>query len=719
MGKQNNRTRLLIIAALFVIIALGYTGRLLYLQVSGQDYYTMSQPVATYTRTVPIQAMRGEIYDRNGEALVRNVYSYTLSLDYASRPDTEKEQNDLILALRQAALDAEETEKLIKPQEVLEIAVTGNGLSVSRPEGFSETSRGRKYEKLIKDLNVRENAGVDEEVQALLVHFGIIKKGNDKTTGQAVYTDLYEPEEAATLLAVRLDMALSGFSAVQPYPIAKDISVSYLSKVVERFTRGWRVTQTAERVYLYPGFASHILGYTGKIPSDQVEYYTAEGYPMDAIVGLTGAEAAFEQYLRGTDGELTITEDSYGNVLDTKVTKEPVAGQDVYLTLDIGMQITAERALAEDIIRIRETADPEKPLSGEDASSGALTVLDVHTSEVLAIVSYPTFNLATFWNDYSVLRDDPLSPMYNRALSGTYAPGSTFKVGVAVAALTEGIIEKDTIIDAQGEYRYYEEVGFTPRCWIYLLSGQVHGKINVVEAIQESCNYFFYDVGRRLTIEKMNEYSKRYGFGQPTGIELPEKTGILAGPAYRAEFGLDQWSPGDTLQAAIGQSDNLFTPLQLNCYLCTVLNGGTRNAAHLLKEVRDYATGEVTVPEELRVLSSFEISDEILETVKEGMKGVMDRGSAASVFSGYGISVGGKTGTAQVYKDKSDNAIMVAFAPFEEPEIVVTSVIEQGADGTAAGVAIRDVFDYYFADELAEIKAREDALKGETEDGDS
>ena len=243
---------------------------------------------------------------------------------------------------------------------------------------------------------------------------------------------------------------------------------------------------------------------------------------------------------------------------------------------------------------------------------------------------------------------------------------------------------------------YYASSGFTPRCWIYLLSGKVHGKINVVQAIQESCNYFFYDVGRQLTIQKMNEYAKYYGLGEHTGIELNEKTGILAGPDYRNDNGLDEWSPGDTLQAAIGQSDNLFTPLQISSYFATVLNSGKRYACHILSEVHDYASGEVTYKKQPEVLSSFNITDEILSVVKEGMKGVMDNGSAASVFSGYEISVGGKTGTAQVYSDKSDNGVMAAFAPFENPEIAITCVIEQGSGGTEAGYSVRDVFDYYF-----------------------
>lgn len=717
MKKRDNWTRLLAIGIMFIAVAVLYIGRLLFLQVSGQDYYSMSTPVVTYTRTVPIQAQRGEIYDRNGVPLVTNSYARTLSLDYKSKPGTDTELNELLLAVRGIAAETGEAACLNEPEDIVSAEAVSDGLIYRKPDGFGDTSRGRRYRKLLNELSVEEDAGIEAEGNALLLYFGITVKETDPVTKVSTKTWRYDYETAAELFNIRLDMVLDGFSPVQPYPLANDVSLNFLTAVEERFGRGFQVSVSADRVYHFPGYASHIIGYVGKIPADDVEFYTAEGYAMDAIVGRTGSEAAFEEYLRGRDGVLTITEDEYGNVLSTEITKEPEAGQDIYLTIDIRMQIVAEKALAENIFQIRAEANPNKALTGEDASAGALTVLDVHTSEILAIASYPTFNLATFWEDFSDLNNDPVSPLYNRALFGTYAPGSTFKIGVAIAALSEKIITKDTIINTKGIYTYYEDSGYTPRCWLYLLAGESHGPINVVEAIQESCNYFFFDVSRQLTIEKMNEYCISYGLGQPTGVELPEKTGILAGPDYRADHGMGQWSPGDTLQAGIGQSDNLFTPLQISCYLNTVLNSGTRYAAHLLYKVHNYGEETPVYTSEPQILSKIKISDEILGLVREGMKGVMDNGSAASVFSGYEISVGGKTGTAQVYTDKSDNGIMMAFAPFDDPEIVVTSVIEQGSGGTEAGYAIRDIFDYYFnLDEIRAAKAAAEAAQRAAEE---
>lgn len=697
MKKRDNIIRIWAIAVLYIAIALVYVGRLLYLQVSGQDYYTMSTPSRTYSRTVKIQAQRGEIFDRNGNALVSNKYSHNIALDYASLPADEKASCDIMISLVDAARILGLSDCVAEPKESLVVsAQSGVGLTYSMSDSFLDSSRGRKYTKLIGELNVKTGASLEEQAQALLLHYGIAEW--NKTDECLEYNYTYE--SCAFLLELRLDMDLSGFSSVSPYVLIEGATLELLTVAEETCPRGILIQTSAERVYNYPGYASHILGRVGKIPGGKLEYYTELGYPMDAIVGIEGVEQAFEEYLRGTDGEMKITEDAYGNILSSEITKEPSPGHDVYLTIDIEMQMVAEKGLAENIFKIREEAKWSGPLSGEDASAGAMTVIDVDTCEILAICSYPTYNLATFSEDWEVISTAQPEPLYNRALSG-YAPGSTFKVGVSVAALEEGIIEKNTYINAQGMYMYYADSGYTPRCWLYLLTGQSHGPINVVEAIQESCNYFFYDVGRRLTIEKMNEYCKHFGLGEPTGIELPEKTGILAGPGYRAEKGLNQWSPGDTLQAAIGQSDNLFTPLQLGVYLSTILNGGTRYSAHLLYQVRSYGGERILYQNEPTVVSEIKITDDHLDTVREGMRGVMDNGSAASVFSGYAIPVGGKTGTAQVSDTKSDNGIMTAFAPFDDPEIVISCIIEQASGGTEAGYCVRDVFDYYFRDAIA------------------
>lgn len=289
---------------------------------------------------------------------------------------------------------------------------------------------------------------------------------------------------------------MNNFSAAEPYTILTDISVELISQILEGSTRGVRVSSEAERVYHFPGVASHILGRVGRITAENAEYYEELGYSMDAIVGVDGAEKAFEEYLHGVDGELTIVEDGYGNVLEQYVSREPVAGQHVYLTIDIELQQAAEKALADNIAMIAENgAASGTTLSGEDADAGALTAIDAKTGAVLALASYPTYDLSTFSETYADLVQDEKAPLFNRALEGTYAPGSTFKPGVAAAALQEGIITPQTEIQDLGQYTYYAD--YQPRCWIYTprYGMRTHGYVNVSEAIQVSCNYFFYEVG--------------------------------------------------------------------------------------------------------------------------------------------------------------------------------------------------------------------------------
>ncbi len=724
MKTRENLPRLFILTVLCIALGLVYMGRLLYLQVSGQDYYSMSQRAVYRTRTETIQAQRGEIFDRNGTPLVTNSTAYILRLDYLAMPTDNESINAMLLDLNTVAARSGEQDKIVPPGDSLLLETSPSGITFRYPDGFFETVRGRRYTRLVNELNVGEDATVEEEARAIMYYYGILSLDRDPDTNEAEYYYNYPYDVAASLFLRRLDMTLSEFSALEPYTVARDISMTFIAGIGELYPHGFETRTETNRVYHYPGYLSHILGWIGRIPSEKEEYYKNLGYSHDALVGRDGCEATFEEYLHGADGILTITEDSYGTVVKTEVTKEPVAGCDLYLTIDINMQVVTENALAENVLRIREGTPHIRALSGEDAYIGAMTVLNPKNNEIIAIASYPTFNLATVQEDYAYLNADEHAPMFNRALLGGYAPGSTFKVGVATAALMEGTITKDTVIDAQGQYMYYADTGYTPRCWLYLLYGEVHGKISVVKAIQESCNYFFFDVGRQLTIEKMNEYCRHYGLGEPTGIELPEFNGILAGPDYRNENGLNAWGPGDTLQAAIGQSDNMFTPLQIGCYYSTVLNSGTRWAAHIVREIRSYETGEAVFLQQPEVLDRISVPEDILNTVKEGMKGVMDLGSAATVFAGYPIPLGGKTGTAQVSPYKSDNGIITAFAPFDDPEILITTVIEQASGGTEAGYSIRDVLDYYFdvdgiraaaAEAEAEAEARARAAAEERE----
>ena len=679
--KKLHGARYVSLAIVFVFICIIYIVRLVNYQITGVDLY-LSTKTNTYTRTEIIQSHRGEVYDRNGKALISNKYTYNLDFDYGSMPRTNAERNTMFLSIAELADEYGYGKALYD----IDSPIAGTYPDFSYNEEFFKTaSAKKKFDRVLKDHELDVDIDCEKFTNYFMKRYGLISGGEP----------LYSPEEITFLLKLRFDLYYKDFSSSTPYRIADDIDMTLIARIKEGGYRGLSFSQSVTRVYNYPGYASHILGRCGKIQAQDAEYYTSLGYSLDAIVGTSGVEKAFEEYLRGVDGMRTIVEDAYGNVIEEYISKEPVAGKDVYLTLDIDLQIAAEDALKNNIEYIAKNALTNTTIhDGEDADAGGLTVIDPNTGELLASASYPTYNLETFSEDWEEIKTNPLSPMTNRAFSGMYPPGSTFKIATAIAALEEGVISPESTIATKGRYTYYDKNG--PRCWIYLMRGQTHGIIDVTVAIQESCNYFFFEVGRLLGIEKLNYYCSSLGLGEPTGIELPEWRGILAGPVYRENNGLDIWNPGDTLNAAIGQAENAFSPLQLSTYMSAVVNGGTRYSTHILHEVREYGTGKVLVSVEPSVVSELDISARTHRTVLGAMKDVTENGSASRLFRNYPIAVGGKTGTAQVSKNASDNAIFTAFAPFDDPEIVVSCVIERGSSGTDAGFSVRDIFDVYF-----------------------
>lgn len=689
--------------------------RLVHITVSGDSFADL---VSDYTRsrTVTIQANRGEIFDRNGVPLVKNRYSYEIRMNYRLMSADDGEYNALWLKVCEAVAATDSPSFLDTlafpfdgedPVALTLIAAesgtageeaTDGGQAEEKPAGRADSATLQDSREFL--LSAVKAARSKEQTAAL---------GDSEPTGEEALAylraryvlrdkegnPLYDPETELLLLRVRYEAEYRRFGSYNPFVVCGDASLSLITYLKEMKLRGVDVVTNASREYCYPGIASHILGRVGPIQAGTAEYYTAQGYALNAIVGISGAEAVFEAQLHGTDGKMTVVEDLYGNVVDQYISVEPVAGQDVWLTIDIGLQQKAEQALADNIAYIVQKAESRPgDLDGEDADSGALTVVNPSSGEVLAMASYPTYNLAAFREEYPLLSADPAAPYLNRALDGCYPPGSTFKPATAIAALEEGVITPDTIIRDEGIYRYYAD--YQPRCWIYLRSGGTHGPLNLVGAIQHSCNYFFYEVGRQLTIEKLNEYCKKLGLGQPTGIEFKESVGILAGPDYTESNGLGSWGPGDTLQAAIGQSYNTFTPLQLSCYISTLINGGTRYRAHLLSSVHDFLSDTPAYVQEPEVLDRLNLNAEYVRVIKEAMRSVAENGSASSIFGKYDIPMGGKTGTAQISETSSDNAVFVAFAPFDEPELVVSIVVEHGNSGTDTGYAVREIFDYWF-----------------------
>ena len=677
--RYRRTARYLSLCAVFLAVTLFYVIMLAKTQLEGPLTEKSDGSVA-YTRTVSVSGLRGEIYDRNGVLLVGNSTSYDLVLEYGAIPDTTAELNRALIA----ALDA-----IKKTGNEDKLSLGAYAFDGAYPDlSFTEesTTNGTEEYQALRRILDANSLDPDNTSPEMLVETLVNK--------YKLFSDLYTNEEINELLKVRYAMERVKFGAYQPLTVATNIGVDLVSRVEELNIEGVNVKVNSERRYEYPGYASHILGRLGKISAENVEYYSELGYPMDAYVGTSGCEEAFEAYLHGQDGVMEISYDADGNVIKKEFIKEPISGNDVYLTIDIEMQISAEDSLKNSI----------ESLTYSNAGAALAMTPD---GEILALASYPTYDLSRFNSVeyYNSLLENTANPLLNRALLGQYAPGSVYKIGSALAALKNNEIAATTLLNCSGTYNKKDANGnkkyphlHSPTCL------GIHGDINVVEAIGVSCNCFFYELGRRMGTDSITEYTEPLGLGVPTGIEISERTGIVAGTAYREANGLS-WSQGDDLSAVIGQSDHTYTPLQLGVYISSVLNGGTRYSAHLLHSVKKFYTEETVYQYSPTVLdSSVNISALNLSTLKSGMRRVITASpTLTSYFSSLGVTVGGKTGTAQV-SGKKDYAVFAGFAPFDSPEIVSICILEQGVNGGNAAIPVRDIFKAYFAQKSSDDK---------------
>ncbi len=698
--KQNKISyRIFVLTGVFVLICLLYVFRLAGIVLT-REVTEVKDHTYTY---MTVKAARGQIYDRNGVPLVTNKYVYNLVINDQSLADKNVERNKALLTLLFVFNNSDETHKRV--QDTYPFTGTYPDLKYV-PEVFEDTTLRYRFLRRIAENEIEDGVKThtvteleahytenpdafpteQEIIDFYLKKYGMHEENRDKIA--------YTYAQIDALLRLYYDMECNNFGGLNQYTFATDLSLAMITKIEERGISGVEFSYSIQRQYEYPGYASHILGTIGQIYAEDWEYYKDLGYNMNDYVGISGCEYAFEQYLRGIDGVKVLEFDADGNLVNEYYKKTPVSGNDVYLTIDINLQIAAEDGLAENIKYIRDQG------YNKDCESGSLVAMHPNTGEVLAIASYPTFDLTTYNLEYNDLYADPAQPLYNRALQGLYAPGSTFKLGMVVAGMEEGLIDASTNIRCDGVYKFYS--GYQPHCWIYDTPQPPysHGDINAANAISVSCNCYFYDLGRQLGITKMNEYCNFYGLGQKTGIELYEETGILAGESYREQNGLATWMPGDTIAAAIGQSDNTFTPIQIASYVSTLLNGGTRYSARLLHSVNTYFINETVYKAEPQVLSTLEISQNALDTVMHGMKlMVEDSNFVRQNMASLPVTVGGKTGTAQLGGGLTDNAVFVCAAPYNNPEIVISVVIEKGAGGSYSSLSAARVLQAYYGQE--------------------
>lgn len=663
---KNKRYSFLNIVLLVVFMV--FIGKLINLQAVKGEYYENKSDVRT-TRYVELIAPRGQIFDRYGRCLVKNKTGYNLYIQ-SNLKNKNKGLNNLISNLIKDIPDAGSFMAELIP--------------IKYENGAYSFSEGKERIKLWKKQNGYETKDTAKE---------IIKKLEERYFSEE---DNFTKEDALLILSVRLDMSRRGFSVSSPYLFMEDATLSQISVIKEQSEKFSDVSIVAQPVRDYPhgSLAAHILGRVGVVSYDEYNSFKEDGYTINSNIGKNGIEKYLEDYLRGENGTGSIEQSENGYSINQKMEKEPISGRDVTLTIDLDLQLACEDALKSTIEEIKGAGG-----DGENADSGSLIVIDVNTGEVLAMASYPSYDIDSFSKNYNNLLNDPSKPLFNRSLSGIYSPGSTFKLLVASAALEENIITPDERIFDTGKYKFFTD--YQPSCWIYSQTGATHGYVNVSEAIRDSCNVFFYDVGRRLGIEKINSYAEKFGFGQKSGIELSaeEKAGVVASPQNRKKSG-GIWYPGDVCQTAIGQSDTLVTPLQLANYIATVANGGTRYKPHIIKSVKN-ASGKESKETQPEVLSYINLKRENYDAVSKGIRMVVTEGTGQSAFLGCKTTVAAKTGSAQTANGQT-NGICVALAPYENPTIAVACVIEKAGSGSKTAIAIRKIVDAYFSSEETE-----------------
>lgn len=632
--------------------------------IDGDIYDAASSAVSEKTATVA--AARGEIVDCNGKKLVYNDQGYSLIFDYAYFPTDNAQRNTVILSLINL-FESSELEWI----DTLPLVFDSNGAIVYKEDSEKEIATMKSKDM----LNLNDYATAQNCFDALIKEFDLQE---------------YSATDARKIAAVRYRMKNLFFSIGYPYTFANDVPDNVISLVKENsnFYQGVDLQVVPVRKYADGTLAPHVLGRIGAIDADEYKKLKSEGYKITDFIGKSGIESAMEEYLKGVDGEETVYWDGDGN-RTTEVTVEPVHGNTIVLTIDSGLQKVAQDALRNTLL---EYAGSEKGNMVDDA--GAVVVLNCKTGEILASASYPTYDISNYSENAKALNENPAAPLWNRALLSTYATGSTMKPSVALAALEEGLITAEDTVYCSGHYNY---LGQQFKCE----QSHVTRYVNVINALDESCNTFFYEVGKNLGIDKINEYRTVLGLGQKTGCELSEAAGVLDSPEYRSSLN-QKWLPGFTVQSAIGQGGNLFTPIQLANYCATIANGGTRYRTHFVKTVKSYDYSQTIIENRPEIVAQLSVSDYALNTVRFGMKKVGER-YQHTFFKDVTVSIAAKTGTSQEIRQlgghsvKINNGFLIAFAPYENPELAIAVVGEGFTSGARLSTVVAEIVNYYFS----------------------
>ena len=693
--ERITRLRVTVLMTLFFLLIGFFALKLYDLQIiqTGGD----TDNVKKFYTVTRVKAARGDILDRNGNVLVTNRATYDMVFNHF-----------VILS------NGNVNEHLLRLVHLCrEMDITYNEhfpITMDAPFQYTLSQVGSAGKNHFQAYLPVVAGGLDSDITAPV----LMRTLREYYDIPAHWSDA----DARAVIGLRYELRLrQGITNLPNYVFIEDVNNEELAAILELGVPGLNTEESMVRVY-NTEYGAHILGYIGAITADQWKetYKEKEGYEMDALVGQSGLEEAFEEYLHGIDGyrvdvvtsDGTLIQQYYQRDEETGEEQRPIAGKNVELTIDLEMQTTAEEQLEALITELRNTPDDDPDddeiPDGADAKGGSVVVMDVKTGQVLACASYPTYNLSTFREDYAQLSQDPLAPMFNRALMATYAPGSTYKMNMVIAGINAGVISSSTKITDQGVYRKYS--GFNPKCLTWTTSGRTHGHIDAAQALCVSCNYFFYHLAdnERLDWNVVDATAKALGLGEKTGVELFEYTGYRANAETKALLhtaeGESGWYPADQIMASIGQSDNRFTPMQLCVYTSTLANRGTRYKATFLNRVVSSDYTKLEYVNEPVVVSQLEISNDAYYAYTKGMRDVALTGTARTILKNYPIPVAAKTGTAET-DNGSDNGAFICYAPYDDPEIAIVVYGESAGHGRTMGQIAKALLDTYFQDELA------------------
>ena len=659
-----------------------------------------SDAINTFSTSKIVQAARGDITDRYGRVLVTNRATYVVTLDLGAmgQPEDQAKVIQQLLALCEKHKvewnDAEFPVSQSAPYEFIDLKTgeTKTPFEMYKVVGEDGKTTNTRLFRLMQRINNEKDTpswgGVtttaDQLVRNMARYFSI---------------DHLSDAEQRTLLGVLYSAYLRGGEGNErvlwtDYYLAEDVDIHFITDVKEAQLSGVDTESLSVRDYR-TDCAAHLLGQVGAISAEKWAELNADPdentYHMNDTIGLSGVEAAFEQYLRGVDGTQRTTYDNEGNVVGVSYPVQPQVGNNLALTLDIDLQAAAEKALA----------DYTDDLNNGEGGSAAV-VLKADDSSILAMASYPTYKADKYNDNYKKLSKNKRLPLLNRALNGIYAPGSTFKMCTGTAAINYGVATLNTEVKCTG---MYTEHGLKQRCWY----SAGHGYDNLSEAVRDSCNVYFYTMGWDLGIDHLNQTATDYGLAQPTGIELAESLGHLAGPEFAASIPGGVWYPGNVTSAAIGQSDNQFTVLQLANYIATFCRGGKRLDAHLLKNAKSSDNTAIVAQHKSKKMGEVKLSSATQKAIATGMGQVIaaDKITFFKDLEDSGVKVACKTGTAELGKTKRYNAVFVAFAPIDDPEIIVATVVEKSlTNGAESSSITADIMNYYFSETAALQRTR-------------